>query len=86
MAGREETVNDREILQCFDTAEDPFLFTGEVADEFGFSNHGISKRLKQLRKNGYLNVKRSGKVPGWWLSEKGSRYLAGEIDGSELEK
>ena len=85
MAGREETVDDKEILRMFESADDPFLFTGEVADEFGFSNHGISKRLKQLASDGLLNVKRSGKVPGWWISEDGREYLAGDLDGADLE-
>lgn len=74
MAGREETVDDRDILRIFLGASDPFLFTGEVADELGFSNHGASKRLRQLVDDGYLNVKRSGRIPAWWLTDAGVKF------------
>lgn len=73
--GREETVSDKEILEIFSEAGDPFLFTGEVADVLGFSNQGALKRLKSLAESGHLNVKKSGKVPGWWMSDKGRAYL-----------
>ena len=73
--GREETVDDSEILRLFKEAGDPFLFTGEVADEIGFSNQGALPRLKKLEEDGYLQSKRGGKVLAWWLTEDGVERL-----------
>lgn len=73
--GRKETVDDSEILEMFVTADDPILFTGELADEFDFSNQGMIKRLRSLEQDGYLSVKRSGNVPAWWITEKGEATL-----------
>lgn len=69
--GREESVDDKEILRVFSEKEDPVLFTGEVADEIGFSNQGTLPRLKQLEKAGLLESKKGGRVPIWWITDKG---------------
>lgn len=84
-AGREETVDDKEILRIFEQSEDPFMFTGEVADELGFSNEGAIKRLKKLNRRKFLASKKAGNVPGWWLTDRGRAYLAGELDAEDLE-
>ncbi len=73
--GREETVEDVEILLVFSESNDPALFTGEVADKIGFSNQGTLPRLRELEEKGYLEKKFGGRVPIWWLSEKGREYL-----------
>ncbi len=73
--GREETVDDVEILLVFSESNDPALFTGEVADEIGFSNQGTLPRLRELEDKGYLKTKSGGRVPIWWLSKEGSEYL-----------
>jgi DNA-binding Lrp family transcriptional regulator len=57
MAGRKETVSDREILQIFEDATDPFLSTSEVADGLDFSNEGARKRLYSLAEEGLLQYK-----------------------------
>ncbi len=75
--GRDETVDDSEILRLFEEAEDPFLFTGEVAEEIGFSNQGALPRLKKLEEREHLQSKRGGKVLAWWLTDEGRRYLDG---------
>ena len=73
--GREETVDDRDILRVFAESDDPVLFTGEVANEIGFSNQGTLPRLKKLVEKGFLNTKTGGKVPVWWLTDAGKDYL-----------
>lgn len=78
--GREESVEDREILQVFEKAEDPVLFTGEVADEIGFSNQGTLPRLRKLEDLELLNSKKGGKVPVWWITDRGRAYLEGELE------
>ena len=76
--GREESVDDMDILQVFVESDDPVLFTGEVADEIGFSNQGTLPRLRKLADKGYLNHKIGGKVPVWWITEEGRQYLIQE--------
>lgn len=74
--GREETVTDTEILRVFVNSEDPALFTGEVADEIDFSNQGTLPRLRELADEGYLATKKSGRVPMWWITDSGRKYIA----------
>lgn len=73
--GRDESVKDSEILRVFAESDDPVLFTGEVADEIGFSNQGTLPRLKKLAEMGFLKSKTGGKVPVWWITEDGTDFL-----------
>ena len=73
--GREETVDDIEILRVFSESDDPALFTGEVAEEIDFSNQGTFPRLRELEQRGLLETKSGGRVPIWWLSKDGREYL-----------
>lgn len=83
MAGRRDTVSDAEILRFFTESNDPFLSTVEVADFLGFSNEGARKRLYDLADEGYLDYKRVGRSPAWWLTEKGVEYLRDEESSNE---
>ncbi|WP_324757046.1 transcriptional regulator [Haloarcula montana] len=74
--GREETITDTEILRVFDETEDPALFTGEVADEIGFSNQGTLPRLRALNDEGLIATKKSGRVPMWWITDLGREFLS----------
>jgi len=74
--GREETVTDTEILRVLEEAEDPALFTGEIADEIGFSNQGTLPRLRALNEDGLIATKKSGRVPMWWITDLGREFLA----------
>ena len=74
--GREETVEDREILQIFLETDEPVLFTGEVADEIGFSNQGTLPRLHSLADQGLLDSKDGGRSIVWWLTDEGQELLA----------
>lgn len=78
-------MDDREILRHFQESPDPILFTGEVADLLGFSNKGAIMRLEKLEDSGMLDSKRAGRVPAWWLTDRGRAYLAGDLDASELD-
>lgn len=75
MVGGEETVDDAEFLQFFSDAQDPFLTTSEVAEHFDFSSKGARKRLYKLADNGYLNYKKAGNAPVFWITEEGEQYL-----------
>ena len=76
MAGRKETVSDDEILQIFVESPDPFLVTSEIADQLGFSNTGARKRLYNLAEQDYLDYKKAGNSPAWWLTDAGRDRLA----------
>lgn len=81
--GREESVEDIEILRVFEKAEDPVLFTGEVAEEIGFSNQGTLPRLRKLDEKGLLSSKKGGKVPVWWITDRGRDYLENRTNSTE---
>ena len=69
MAGRKETVSDREIISIFQRSPDPFLTTAEVAEELDFTLTGARKRLYSLENDGLLQSKKAGNSPVWWVSE-----------------
>jgi hypothetical protein len=73
--GRKETVSDREILQIFYESPDPFLSTKEVAAEIEFSNAGAIDRLYGLSEKSYLEYKKVGNSPAFWITESGEDYL-----------
>lgn len=82
--GREETVKDSEILQIFVETEDPVLFTGEVADQIGFSNQGTLPRLHDLADRELLDSKDGGRSIVWWITDEGREFLAGDLDEDDL--
>ncbi len=75
MAGREETVDDKQILAFVDASSDPVVTTAETADHFGFSNSGILKRLHSLEDSGLLESKKAGRTFVWWITDRGQAYL-----------
>ena len=75
MAGREETVSDHDILKFVADCDDPFVTTSEVADFLGFSNEGARKRLYSLADDDYLDFKRVGRSPAWWITQNGLDYI-----------
>ncbi|MFK8215448.1 winged helix-turn-helix transcriptional regulator [Haloferax volcanii] len=70
MAGRKPTVTDGEIISIFESHEDPFLSTAEVAEELNFSQQGTLKRLQSLESESYLSKKKAGGSLIWWLSRE----------------
>lgn len=78
-------MDDVDILRLFEESEDPFLFTGEVAEGLDFSSSGALKRLKKLESKGLITSKRAGKVPAWWLTERGRGVLSGAVTDVDLE-
>lgn len=73
--GRKESVDDKEILRVFEQADDPILFTREVAEEIEFSSQGTLPRLRQLEDRGLLASKKGGKALVWWITEEGEEFL-----------
>ena len=77
-------MSDEEILEFFSESDDPFLTTGEVADFLDFSNQGTLKRLYKLEDAELIATKRAGKVPGWWITDKGRKFLAGDLAEEDI--
>ncbi|TKX45176.1 winged helix-turn-helix domain-containing protein [Halorubrum sp. ARQ200] len=75
MAGRKETISDKEILIILKSATDPVLTTSELADETGFSLNGIRKRLYSLEEKGLVDEKKAGNSPVWWITEDGADFV-----------
>ena len=85
MAGREETVSDKEILKFFEDADDPILGTGDVAELLDFSKRGARERLYKLTDKGLIDYRKIGRVPAFWITDKGRAYLEGDLDADELD-
>ncbi|WP_117370025.1 helix-turn-helix transcriptional regulator [Natrarchaeobaculum sulfurireducens] len=83
MAGREETIDDKQILDYIERSPDPVTTTAEIADNFGFSNTGILKRLHPMRDDGYLKSKEAGRTYVWWITDRGRACLADETGNEE---
>ena len=78
MAGRKETVSDKEILRFFEQSPDHFLTTNEVAEYLDFSKQGTRKRLYALADEELLDFKKVGRNPAWWLTDEGRDFLSDE--------
>ncbi|WP_247729895.1 hypothetical protein [Halovivax limisalsi] len=78
MAGRDETVDDIEILEFVESTSDPVATTAEVAEAFGFSNSGMLKRLHPLEDASLLHSKKAGRTLVWWITESGKERVKGE--------
>lgn len=68
-------MSDREILKYFSIVDDPVLTTNEVADFLDFSNPGAIKRLHALEDEGYIESKKAGRNPVWWITDDGREYV-----------
>lgn len=75
MAGRRPTVPDEEVLEYFVEGDDPAYGTTEIAEDLGYTQAGMHKRLIGLRKAGLLRSKDVGSTLIWWISPKGESYL-----------
>jgi predicted ArsR family transcriptional regulator len=65
--GRPPSVSDDQILDVFESAEDPVLTASEVADQLEMGRRGILTRLESLEKQGYLHSKKvGGRSTVWW--------------------
>ena len=83
------TGNDDSILEYLEEHEVALPPRGlEInleREQIGISYRTINRRLKQLQEKGL--VEKIDEQSGYYaITEKGSAYLAGEIDASELEE
>ena len=84
MAGRRETVSDAEILRFVRDSSDPIVTTAEVAEYLEFSKEGARKRLYSLAEEGYLDFKKVGRNPAFWITDNGREFLTGDLDEDDI--
>jgi len=69
-SGRE--VTDKQIIDVLRNSDEPFLFTGEVADEIEMTRQGAHRRLKELATDEETCVRKKGTdATIWWVSSGG---------------
>ena len=62
-----EKVTEQDILKAFDTTDDPFLTTTELAETLPVSRQAVHYRLEQMREKGLVEKKKTGaRGAGWW--------------------
>ena len=62
-------VTDEQLLDYFHSANDAFVTTRELVDEFEMTRQAINGRLESLAEEGRLTSKQCGSGYGWWLSD-----------------
>lgn len=81
--GRKETVSDSEILELFRESSDPVLSTAEIAEALEFTKSGARKRLYDLVDDGYIESKKIGNSPAYWLTPDGDEFVSKVQDSDE---
>ncbi|XVH33876.1 helix-turn-helix domain-containing protein (plasmid) [Haloferacaceae archaeon DSL9] len=62
-----EKVTEQDILKIFDTADEPFMTTTEIANELPVSREAVYYRLSQMLEKGDVGKKKAGaRSVGWW--------------------
>lgn len=62
-------MSEQDILKVFDGVDDPFLTTGEVADQLPVSKDAVYRRLERMREEGRIGKKKTGaRSVGWWAT------------------
>jgi predicted transcriptional regulator len=82
MAGRKPTVSDEEFLETFAQSDFPVLGSSDLADKFGMTVQGASKRLKNLEESGYLDSRSLGNARAYWITDRGEAFLTNDRDAS----
>ena len=62
-----EKVTQQDILLVFETVNEPFLTTAEVAEHLPISKKATYQRLNQMHEEGDVGKKKTGaRSVGWW--------------------
>lgn len=66
-ADRSHKITEQDILRIFDTADEPFLTSSEIAEQLPVSRQAVNYRLKQMREKNLVDKKKTGaRSVGWW--------------------
>ncbi|MFC6965045.1 MarR family transcriptional regulator [Halocatena marina] len=64
-------VADEEILSVLTEANAPVVTATEIADEIDMTRQAITRRLKRMREEGFVERKEVGaRAVVWWLTER----------------
>jgi repressor of nif and glnA expression len=62
-----EKITDQDILKVFDSHDDPFLTSGEIAEQLPVSRQAVNYRLDRMHSEGLVGRKKTGaRSVGWW--------------------
>lgn len=75
MTGRHKEVSDDDLLRLFLKHDEPILGTGDVVDEFEYSQQGAKKRLDDLESEGLLQSKCLNNAMAYWITRRGVEHL-----------
>lgn len=65
--GPSRSVSDAEILDLFETTDDPVLSTAEVTEQVSLSRRSVYNYLDRLEESGELESKTvGGRATVWW--------------------
>lgn len=60
-------ISEQDILKVFDTANEPFMTSSEIADELPVSRQAVNYRLDSMHEKGLVGKKKTGaRSVGWW--------------------
>jgi predicted transcriptional regulator len=74
MVQGKRTVTDNKIVQWMHESPDPAFTTSEIAGQFDMTTEGIRNRLKELEKQGRIEVKTPGNRTSIWYVESGQSF------------
>ena len=64
-----EKVTDQDVLKVFDFTDEPFLTSGEIAEQLPVSRAAINNRLNRMQEAGLVDRKETGaRSAGWWAT------------------
>jgi hypothetical protein len=79
-----ETVTPERVLAAMRDADAPVVTAGDVAEELGCTSEAVTKKLKELQKQGRVARRQVGaRAVVWWLAERPSLDTEGEHDPAD---
>jgi len=68
-ADHSHKITEQDILKVFDTANEPFLTSSEIAGQLPVSRQAVNYRLDQMLEKGLVDRKKTGaRSVGWWAT------------------
>jgi len=70
--GPERKVSDKELLECFEDVEKPFVTTSDIATRVGLSKTRIRQRLQSMGPEVRIERHNVGNAVVYWLPDENS--------------
>jgi len=75
--GPDQQKTDKQILRELVMVQGPVATATEIADRVGYSRQNVSRILKRLYEEGYVDSKQVGaRAKVYWLTNKGQQFVA----------